>query len=129
MHHNTIPHPRMAILKISTTTELVCFRTDDIVFIKGDGNYSDVYQSNGKRRKLTFKLHYFEETLEPLTHGLFVRVGKSYIVNKAYVSVINLPERYLILDRRDMDNAYKFNISREALKDLKTQMEQEGGQA
>lgn len=117
----------MAWLKISTSTELVRFRTSDIVFIGADGNYSDVYLLNGKSRKLTFKLHYLDEVLQRIEKKTFVRVGKSLIVNKDYIAQINLTEQRLLLnDNRQA--LYEVKASREALKTLKAQLEEEGGE-
>lgn len=117
----------MAWLNISTTTELVRFTMDDIVFIHADGNYSDVFLPSGKSRKLTFKLHYFEEALQRLGHKNFVRVGKSLIVNKDYIALINLPEQRLYLNSQRMAQAYDIKASKDALKELKALMEMEGG--
>lgn len=119
----------MAWLNISTSQELVRFSTSDIVFIHADGNYSDVFLQNGKSRKMTFKLHYFDEALQRIEKQLFVRVGKSLIVNKDYISVINPSEQRLLLDNSRMPNAYDIKASKEALKDLKAQMDKEGGNA
>lgn len=118
----------MAWLKISTSTELVRFRTNDIVFIHADGNYSDVYLLNGKSRKLTFKLHYLDEALQRIESKKFVRVGRSLVVNKDFISVINLPDCRLLLNDYRMVQ-YDIKASKEALKELKALMEEEGGKA
>ena len=80
----------MEWLKISTSTELVRIQTDDIAFIAADGNYSDVYLTNGNPQKMTFKLHFFDETLQRLSDNMFIRVGKSLIVNRKYIYIINI---------------------------------------
>lgn len=52
----------MEWIKISISTELVRLPVDDIVFVRADGNYSDVYAfHDAKPHKMTFKLHYFDE--------------------------------------------------------------------
>ena len=102
-------HLLMEWLKISTSTELVRIQTEDIAFISADGNYSDVYLTNGKPHKMTFKLHFFDEKLQLLADKMFVRVGKSLIVNRLRVD-------------------FKLKASKEALKQLKTLMEKEDWQ-
>ena len=65
----------MEWLKIKTSTELVRVRTDEIVYVCADGNYSDLMLTNGRSRKMTFQLHYFDDIFKQLQHNTFVRVG------------------------------------------------------
>jgi len=116
----------MEWLKISTSTELVRVQTEDIVFVQADGNYSDVYLFNGKPHKMTFKLHFFDEVFQKLKSNIFVRVGKSLIVNKNYIYVINLTTQELLLTGSRLKSEFRLKASKEALKDLKALMEQEG---
>ena len=83
----------MEWLRISTSTELVRVATDEIVYVRADGNYSDLVLTNGQRRKMTFQLHFFDEVFQQLHNNMFVRVGRSLIVNKRYIYVINLTEQ------------------------------------
>lgn len=119
----------MEWLKISTSTELVRILTDDIVFVQADGNYSDVYLFNGKPHKMTFKLHFFDEVFQKMKNNIFVRVGKSLIVNKNYIYVINLTTQELMLSGSRLKGEFKLKASKDALKDLKALMEQEGDNA
>lgn len=116
----------MQWLKISTSCELVRVPTEDIVFVQADGNYSDVYLFSGKSHKMTFKLHYFDEVFQRLKDNMFVRVGKSLIVNKSYIYLINLTNQELRLSGNKLRADFKLKASREALKELKQLMEQEG---
>lgn len=117
----------MEWLKISTSTELVRILTEDIVFVQADGNYSDVYLFNGKPHKMTFKLHYFDEVFQKLKSNFFVRVGKSLIVNKNYIYVINITSQELMLSGSSLKGEFKLKASKDALKELKALIEQEGG--
>ncbi len=116
----------MEWLKISTTTELVRVQTEDIVFVQADGNYSDLYLYHGKPHKMTFKLHFFDDVFQKLKNNTFVRVGKSLIVNKNYIYIINLPSQELVLSGNRLEGEFKLKASKEALKELKALMEQEG---
>ncbi len=118
----------MEWLRISTSTELVRVATDEIVYVRADGNYSDLVLTNGKSRKMTFQLHFFDEVFQRLHDNLFVRVGRSLIVNKRYIYVINLTEQTLAFSGQQINGDIKpVNVSREALKQLKELLENEKG--
>ena len=78
----------MEWLRISTSAELVRVATDEIVYVRADGNYCDLVLTNGTRRKMTFQLHFFEEIFQQLQNNTFVRVGRSLIVNKRYMTAL-----------------------------------------
>lgn len=118
----------MEWLRISTSTELVRVATDEIVYVRADGNYSDLVLTNGKSRKMTFQLHFFDEVFQQLQNNIFVRVGRSLIVNKRYIHVINLTEQILVFSGQQIKSDIKpINVSRDALKQLKELLENEKG--
>lgn len=96
---------------------MVRVRTDEIVYVKADGNYSDLMLVNGQCRKMTFQLHQIEDTFKQLHNNMFVRVGRSLIVNKRYVFVINLTEQKLIFTGKSLSTQINsVKVSREARK-------------
>jgi DNA-binding LytR/AlgR family response regulator len=116
----------MEWLRISTSTELVRVATDEIVYVRADGNYSDLVLTNGKSHKMTFQIHFFDEVFHQLRRNLFVRVGRSLIVNKRYIYVINLTEQRLVFAGQQIKGEIDpIKVSREALKQLKEQLEDE----
>lgn len=115
----------MEWLKISTSVELTRLETDDIVYIKAQGNYCDIVTFDNMHTLLTFKLHFMDECLQQLHDNHFVRVGKSLIVNKHYVYLINLTDLKLWLYGKHLVGTFKLSASREALKELKVLMENE----
>lgn len=115
----------MEWLRISTSTELVRVLTDDIVFVHADGNYSEVLLYNGKKHTMTFQLHFFNDTFQQLKNNLFVRVGRSLIVNKNYIYLINITDQKMILTGGKLSGEYEVRASKEALKELKAQLESE----
>lgn len=115
----------MEWLRISTSTELVRVQTDDIIFVHANGNYSEVLLYNGKKHVMTFQLHFFEETFQHLKNNFFVRVGRSLIVNKNYIYLINLTEQKMILTGGKLAGEYEVRASKDALKDIKTQLEED----
>lgn len=117
----------MEWIKIATQSELVRVRTDEIAYVQADGNYSDLYLFSGKSHKMTFKLHFFNETFQQLHKNMFVRVGRSLIVNKKYIYIINLVEQKLVLSGKDLRGEFTLKASKDALAELKTTMEREKG--
>lgn len=113
----------MEWLRISTSTELVRVQTDDIVFVHADGNYSEVLLYNGKKHVMTFQLHFFEETFQRLKENFFIRVGRSLIVNKNYIYLINLTEQKMILTGGKLGSEYEVRASKDALREIKAKLE------
>lgn len=118
----------MEWLKIRTSTELVRVCTDEIVYVYADGNYSHLVLTNGRKRTMTFQLHFFDETFRQLHNNTFVRVGRSMIVNKRYVFAINLSEQTLTFTGQHLrDSIMPLRASREALKQLMELLSEEKG--
>lgn len=115
----------MEWLKISTSTELVRVLTDDIVFVQAEGNYSKVLLYNGKIHTMTFQLHFFNECFQRLKNNFFVRVGRSLIINKNYIYQINLSDQKMILTGGKLNEEYIVKASKEALKQIKSLLEEE----
>lgn len=118
----------MEWLKISTSTELVRVATNEIVYVRADGNYSDLVLTNGKKRKMTFQLHFFDEVFQLLRNNMFVRVGRSLIVNKRYIHVVNLTDQMLVFGGQTITGEIApVQVSRDSLKKLKELLEEEKG--
>lgn len=118
----------MEWLKISTSTELVRVATNEIVYVRADGNYSDLMLTNGKKRKMTFQLHFFDEVFQLLRNNVFVRVGRSLIVNKRYIHVVNLTDQMLVFGGQTITGEIApVQVSRDSLKQLKQLLEEEKG--
>lgn len=115
----------MEWLRISTSTELVRVKTDDIVFVHADGNYSEILLYNGKQHTMTFQLHFFNESFQRLKDNFFVRVGRSLIVNRNYIYLINITEQKMILTGGKLNGEYEVKASKDALKELKAKLEEE----
>ena len=144
----------MEWFRIKTSSLLVRVAVDEIVYVKADGNYCDLVLINGRSRKMTFQLHYFEDNFKLLKSAdMFVRVGRSLIVNRQYVQVIDLIDQVIIFGgkhltrepKTDISHTYRpdrgdevgsgrdiymVRVSRDALKQLKEQLENmKGGEA
>ncbi len=114
-------------LAISTSIDLMRAAADEIVFISSDGNYSSFVFTYGESRVVTMQLGQVERLLAvQLTHSGadFIRIGKSLIINRNYISYINLPKQQLVLsDGRS--TSHSLTASREALKQLKELIEKD----
>jgi len=110
-----------AHLVISSQNDLLRILPMHILYLKADGNYCYL-QTKGEMRMLTQQLGQVEDLigkqLPPDIAGLFVRIGRSLIVNSYYIYSINIPKQQLIMVDIDL-NPYVLSASKEALKELK----------
>ena len=106
--------------------QLMRINLDDIVYVKSDGNYSEVCMYNGVKQTMTIQLHYFEEKIKATSKdNKFVRIGRSVLVNKDYIYMINLTEKQMLLSGHKMMDKWTINASREALKEVKDELEKQ----
>lgn len=114
-------------LVISTSNDLVRIAADCIVYIKADGNYSTLIQTNGDKRMLTHQLGQIEKLIDTqlgVEKRVFIRIGKSLIINRSYIYYINVSRQKLILsDTRTF--SHQVEASKEALKQLKELLDKE----
>ncbi|MBO4581985.1 MAG: LytTR family transcriptional regulator [Bacteroidales bacterium] len=112
-------------LVLSNSNELIRIAAERLVYVSSDGNYSDVCTCDGEKRTITLQLWVVEENIQQQLHqgDLFVRIGKSLIINTRYLNYINPSKRQIILSD---NHTFKFNLnaSKEALKQLKDYLEQ-----
>ena len=109
---------------ISTSVDLMRAASEDIVFISSDGNYSSFVFTYGESRVVTMQLGQVERLLaEQLTHSgaSFIRIGKSLIINRTFISYINLTKQQLVLSDGH-STSHSLTASRDALKQLKELM-------
>lgn len=113
-------------LTISTPSESVRFAPDKIVYILADGNYSEFYQVDKNKNVLVLQLGKVEEEIDlqlGAEASTFIRIGKSYIINRNYVYHIKVQKKELVLS--DMATfSYTLSPSKEALRSLKEHIDQ-----
>lgn len=111
----------------ATSTELVRIPADAVVYVTADGNYSTIKMADGGEYTLTLQLGQVERRIADSVDNddnRFIRIGKSLIVNRQYISYINPTRQRLTLsDSRTF--RYDRSASREALKALKDLIEKE----
>lgn len=114
-------------LTITNANELLRIPAESLVYVSGDGNYSDIYTRDGAKRTVTVQLGGIEAliTKQFLTEGSqFVRIGKSLIVNMRFVHYIYPAKKQIILSD---SHTFKFSLeaSKEALRELKSYFEKQ----
>ncbi len=77
---------------------------------------------------LSFQLGQIEKMIASqlgVEGNIFIRIGKSLIINRSYIYYINVPKQKLVLSDVETVN-HTVTASREALKQLKEFLEKEG---
>ena len=112
---------------ISTSIDLVCIATERIVYISSYGNYSTLVQTDNEARMLSYQLGQIEKMISSQLGNegnIFIRIGKSLIINRSYIYYLNIPKQKLILSDVASFN-HTVTASKEALKQLKELLEKE----
>lgn len=111
-----------------TSAEIVRVPAGSVVYIAAEGNYSTLRLANGDVHMLTLQLGHVERRISELLDKedlRFIRIGKSLIVNRDFISYIHPQRQKLILsDCRTF--RHETSASKEALKALKDFIEKEG---
>ena len=114
-------------LVISTSIGLVCIAPERIVYISSDGNYSTLVQTDNEARMLSYQLGQIEKMISSQLGNegnIFIRIGKSLIINRSYIYYLNIPKQKLILSDVASFN-HTVTASKEALMQLKELLEKE----
>lgn len=110
---------------ISNSTDLLRVSALDIVCIKAEGNYSNIIINGDEQRLVLFQLGQLELILnEQLGDeaSMFIRIGRSVIMNREHLYAINLPKQQLIL-RAPSGHKETLTASKASLNQLKTLIE------
>lgn len=114
-------------LIISTTIDLVRIAPEKIVYIASDGNYSTLVQADNEVRMLSYQLGQIEKMIATQLGSegnIFIRIGKSLIINRSYIYYISIPKQKLTLS--DVATfSHTVTASKEALRQLKELLERE----
>jgi|GEM_PF-119874 len=111
-------------LVFNSRDELVRLEVNKIVYFEADGNYTNVITVNKLKAQVRMNLSELTRTLMlELGHksSIFMRIGKSCIVNVNYIYKINVLRQYLILSDY-CHFAYQLKLSKEALRAAKEMM-------
>ena len=88
------------LLIFSTSSEMVRVSPDAVVYIKAEGNYSAITMADGESFVLTLQLGQIERRIAEMLERddqRFIRIGKSLIVNRDFITFINPVRQKMIL--------------------------------
>ena len=100
-------------LRLNNRTGFVQLNKMRIVWIEADGNYSSIQIDDGRTEIVTVQIGKIYDLLE---NEIFVRISRSVIVNKNYISGFNRTTKQLSLNFKEKD--FLFKVSRDMLKNL-----------
>jgi len=112
-------------LTITNTKEILHIPSDNIIYVAGDRNYSEIKLADGKTRVVTCQLGVLEDLMNSQLGSdgrHLVRIGKSLIINLRYIFYINPQKQELVLSDCSRIEV-KLSASKEALLQLKTYLE------
>lgn len=107
---------------LSNNTLLVRVHYYDIAYIESEGSYSTMVLVTGKKHVFSFNLSSFEKQLETqlgIESQVFIRLGKSLIINSQYIYCINVSQQKITLFSSNTNQEFPLSASRDALKALK----------
>lgn len=107
-------------LYFNARDELTCININLIALVLADGNYSKVVYITKKEIILTYGISKIEEVLKSCndSQNLFLRMGRSTIINHNYLHKIDLQKSLLILGDGGI-NEIKINLPKLVLKSYK----------
>ena len=108
-------------LHLNTRDEFLRMDISKIVYFEADGNYTNIVLANKLKSVVCMNLAHMQQILtDSLKENArtFVRVGKKYIINHAYVCQIIVLRQNLVL-RDGASFTFQLDISKEALKGLR----------
>lgn len=113
---------------ITTSNELIRVYPERIVYISSDGNYSVMVLHDKTEHLFSFNLSHFQQILEEQMKAeasVFIRIGKSLIINQMYIYKINIGKQTLVMADMKLAHSFTLSASKEALKQLKCLIERE----
>lgn len=106
-------------------TELLKVRPEDIIYIEADGNYCRMYLKGGFQQQLWFNRQRFISIISTQLRNekpTFIVVGRSFIINLAYIFRINPTQSELLLFDSSYPEQISLHASQEALNKLKKEI-------
>lgn len=92
-------------LPVSTAKGLIFVNKEDVVYIKADGRYSELYCKNGQHYTACKNIGEYEDEL---SKGFFFRVHKSYLINCKHIVKLKSEDGGFV----EMNNGSEIEISK-----------------
>lgn len=103
----------------STRDELTKVCLDDVMYALSDGNYVTVKFRSGRKLSLLASLQNFIQAVETVGDMHFERIGRSHVVNMAYVSQVNSLRKTVILVDDRLKTTIELIVPKDAIKQIK----------
>lgn len=106
-------------------TELLKVHPEDIIYIEADGNYCRMHLRGGFEQQLWFNRQRFISIISSQLRDekpTFIVVGRSFIINLAYIFRINPVQSELVLFDSVKPEQRSLHASQEALNKLKKEI-------
>lgn len=115
----------MAKLCLNSRDELIVIDLEKVAFFQANGNYTQMIYISGQKQLLTMGLTKVEALLRAATPagrpGMFLRLGRSQIINKQFIITISVPKQRLYLG--DYENhLHTLTVPKPLLKALKEEV-------
>lgn len=108
----------------NTRDELIKVDIDKMIYAMAEDNYVHLFFRNGQSVMVTTTLQSLERLILSVIaknkKGVYTRIGRKYIVNNIYIMQINTLKQQLVLSDMDVIKPITLNVSKEALKVLKS---------
>ncbi|MDR1601405.1 MAG: LytTR family DNA-binding domain-containing protein, partial [Tannerella sp.] len=100
------------LLKFKSYNGLFLLRSDDIAYVEADRDYARMFFANGTKEDVFERLGEIEKKLP---HEIFLRAGKSVVINRKYIRKITDVALQLVTP----STSYLVEISRSAIRQMK----------
>lgn len=108
----------------NTRDELIKVDIDKMIYAMAEDNYVHLFFRNGQSVMVTTTLQSLEQLILSVIAKnkkcVYTRIGRKYIVNNIYIMQINTIKQQLVLSDMDVIKPITLNVSKEALKVLKS---------
>ena len=108
----------------NTRDELIKVDIDKMIYAMAEDNYVHLFFRNGQSVMVTTTLQSLEQLILSVIaknkKGVYTRIGRKYIVNNSHIMQINTLKQQLVLSDMDVIKPITLNVSKEALKVLKS---------
>ena len=100
-------------IRFNTRSGFLAVNPEEILYIRADANYSELYLSQTKKEVISMNIGGVEEMLPP---GMFFRTSRSLIINLAYLHSVNRKSRQCELIK-DLETVF-VEIAKEQIQEL-----------
>lgn len=94
-------------LQFSTRTGFIFLNPAEIIYCKAEGNYTDLYMINEEKDTVTINIGKIESLLP---QNKFMKINRSVIINKQYLTEINRKEKICLLYVNDEEISFTISL-------------------